>query len=257
MDTYLFIFAHNDDEVFAAPLLEEARDESAEVVVVYTTHGSLYGASSKVRDLESQKFYQAIGLIDKIEFINLGRSLKVFDGSSYKETSKLYEDLKKRLDARNLSKIIVPSWEGGHQDHDTCHLIGMALACEKGLRNSIYEFSLYNAYRVPGHLFRVNKLIPRGQEKPEYFKLRFKKALFYMKLIMIFKSQRKTFLALSPEIIFNYFAKRRAEYRLVPKVNYRKPPHEGGLFYEKRFSVSFQEFNSMNQSFITSLLSLD
>ena len=54
-------------------------------------------------------------------------------------------------------EVYLPAWEGGHQDHDAGHLLGLSLAAP-GLR--LRQFPLYQGAGLPGPFFRVMAPLP-------------------------------------------------------------------------------------------------
>lgn len=46
------------------------------------------------------------------------------------------------------SSLLIPAWEGGHQDHDAAHLIGRRLADRTGAR--AWQFPLYTGSALTG-----------------------------------------------------------------------------------------------------------
>lgn len=250
-DIELYLFAHNDDEFFISPFL---KNNSNSKLIIYITYGSNYGTPGKIRIEETRSALKYLNC-NNYELITLGKDLDVFDGNSYKNTNDLYSEILKRVQHLNIIKIIFPTWEGGHHDHDCCHLIGAALTTALEIKDS-YEFSLYNGLNLPGPFFRAMYPITHNKSLLKKIKLTLKEALEFLFLCKFYKSQRVTFIGLLPAIAFQVLLKLHYNILVYHNRNYLLPPHSNSLFYEKRFKVKFEVFLLENKSFIETNLPL-
>ena len=57
-------------------------------------------------------------------------------------------------------------------------------------------------------------------------------------------------------VFFRLVILRQFPYRKVGAREYNKPPHEGRLFYEQRFGITFQEFHSSTKNFVDNHISI-
>lgn len=79
----LFIFAHPDDECFAASHIAYEVGLGDEVFCLFTTDGGAYGVSPQTRATESRRALQSLGISDEHLFF-IGMEHGVRDGESYK-----------------------------------------------------------------------------------------------------------------------------------------------------------------------------
>jgi hypothetical protein len=67
-------------------------------------------------------------------------------------------------------------------------------------------------------------------------------------------SQRRTWMALLPEALLRLIVTRKEWTRPVSLERLRAKPHAGRLYYERRFGVSWEEFEAKSRSFVSALL---
>src|SRR5664279_1152029 len=131
--TVVFLFAHQDDEALVFSCIEQAIRERNRVLCIYLTDGRITTNQSARRDAESRRVLSRIGMdLNDIYFVGSNRGFP--DGA-------LLDHLEDALAA--VSEILCPltdirglymhAWEGGHQDHDAVHLIGVTYAAKAGL----------------------------------------------------------------------------------------------------------------------------
>ena len=148
----------------------------------------------------------------------------------------------------SLNSIITHSWEGGHEDHDACNLIGRKVAYDNRIVDKSFQFSQYNAYNTKIIFFKVFNQI--DQKKGKKFFTKFEKRIFFIKLLFIYSSQIKTWLRLYPFIIFHYLFR---GYNYIEKLNkdkFIKKPHQKKLLYEIRQFCNFEKFRSKTKFFL-------
>ena len=241
----MFVYAHQDDELFTLPLLREFLALGDEVVCVYLTSGS-FNCDEKVisvRNEESVHILTKLGVRES-SILFLGQEHRINDGELYQRLESAIEGLES-VSAQGVESVFLPAWEGGHQDHDACHVVGK-LFCRLHSIERVFEFSLYNGYKLPGPLFNVMALIPRENSSIAY-----SARLTLIECISMFRyrSQLTTWLALAPFVIFKFLVRSEMEYRLVDVSSLLSKPHTGSLYYEKRFGVSYIDFsNTMSKS---------
>ena len=243
----VYIFAHNDDEIFILPSIKEELEKQNKVFVVYITYGSQYGHDHTTRKDESLKTLLSIG-VNSANIFPVGTELNVLDGESYRFMNQIYEKLLNILSFK-IEKIFVPAWEGGHLDHDVAQIIGMEIFKQKEIP-SIIEYPLYNGFQCIGPFFRVMNLIPRKNEEILSLKLSYREILQIFLTVFNYKSQWKTFLGLFPFIILKLLVFKKYNFRRNCVYDYGKPPHSGPLFYEKRFGASFNDLSKKFREFI-------
>jgi len=245
----IFILPHCDDEFYFVPIIRQEISEGANVIVIFTTYGSSYGVNHEIRLGESINALTKIGVCQS-SIYNLGLELKVFDGSSHVFLNELLQGSKRLVAQWRIKKFYCFAWEGGHPDHDASHLITVALEKIVGSERGVIEVSGYNSYKTKGPFFRVMTLIPSKNNKIQYLRIPLSDSLSHMCISLHYKSQWKTFLGLFVQNFFTLVILRQFPYRKVGARLYSNPPHEGRLFYERRFGITFQEFYSSTKNFV-------
>ncbi len=233
----LLILPHHDDEFFMANAVLKWRQNGTRVAVAYLTHGSMYGASTETRIKESDAALSWLGILPE-DVHQIGIQDGIFDGSLHLNMAAGYQALCKLSSRYQFEEICVLAWEGGHQDHDCAHYLGVLLARLHAKGAIVREFPAYNAYLRRKPFFNVMALIPRHAEVStatvslgERFTL--------LTMIRFYRSQRRTFLGLLPGLLARFFLWRNIQSRRVEGIDYRNPPHGGGLLYERRFTMKF------------------
>ena len=215
--TALFVCAHQDDEVaFATRILHELRD-GAQVTVVFLTDGGR-------RNDESRRALQFLGVAD-VRFVS-----GIDDGH-------LIEHLEEAFEAADAPAHIVYAlaYEGGHHDHDAAHLVAAAIAAKHGA--DCIEMPLYRAARF-GPFFRV--LSPAGSGW-RMRRVPLRDAWRAFRLIFFYRSQWKTWFALTPEGIWHLpFEHTRPAQRTPPRRRY----------YERRFRFPYERFTRLASPFV-------
>lgn len=237
----LLLLAHNDDEYFCSLRISEELQLGNHIFVVYLTHGSLYGADSKTRIAESTKVLTGLG-VNPADIFATGYEKNIFDCRLPERIVDGYRSLCSLMDTIPIDRIYVMAWEGGHPDHDASHMIGVAFARARNLRQQLYEFPAYNAARKrPGSAGVMRFMNGNGDILAT--SLNRMHAFRALTLARGYKTQRTTFLALLPGSIVQLLLRGYQAYRRVPENrDYTQPPHPGTLFYERRFRLPFARF---------------
>jgi GNAT superfamily N-acetyltransferase len=217
------------------------------VWIAYLTHGSIYGADSSTRIAESRSVLQELGLpADRV--LSIGVTADIFDGRLASRLEDAYLAVLAALDGTRLDRLWTLAWEGGHPDHDAANLIGAALARTLGCK--AFEFSAYNSHRLPAGLFRVMAFPERGRDT-QVIPLRMSEGFAAMRRASRYRSQRRTFLGLSPGAALEFLWHRRQRLRPIPPDrDFGRRPHAGRLYYERRFAATFQDFHGQAQAFL-------
>lgn len=247
----LFLLAHNDDEFFVRPKIIQEICSQRRVVCVYTTDGAAYGELPERRLKESVSALGDIGLAPEC-LLPIGAELQVRDGFSHLKIGHLWDALRRITDGARISSIFTLAWDGGHVDHDTAHLLAVALgkvhSCE------VVEFPAYHRHKTVGPFVRCMSLLP-GPGEISATRVSFNDALKWAASCRHYKSQRRTFMALLPFCLPQILGRRALETRRVPPDrNYLAQPHAGELLYETRFKVPRQEFLAATQAFIREII---
>ena len=114
--------------------------------------------------------------------------------------------------------VLVPAYEGGHPDHDTCSFLGALLRHEFGL--PVWKMPLYHRSQV-GELRCQQFLLPNGTERAII--LNFAQKQLREDVIATYASQTD---------IRDFVSKGVELYRPQVDYDYSKPPHPGPVNYE-------------------------
>ena len=234
-----YLFAHQDDEFgIFIQLKKDARLNNTHIF--YLTSGTDKNINKDklyLRDKESIKTLIKLGIKKKnIHFI--GRKLKIKHNKLYLNAIKI-----KIFFDKYISNIIKPdviythSWEGGHEDHDTCNLIARNIRSKYKIKNC-YQFSLYNSFNTSVIFFKVFNPIEKKNGKKVLASAIDR--INFIRLLFNYTSQIKTWIGLYPFIIFHYLFK---GYNFIEILNSNKTiqrPHMGNLLYERRGFCRFE-----------------
>lgn len=241
-----YIFSHQDDEIGIFPQLKKDAINN-EVFIFYFTSG----ANKKIkkntltsRDKESIKTLTFLGVKKKsIYFIGKKLGIKCNElPYRAKEVTEYFENY--LINFGKPDVIYTHSWEGGHEDHDTCNLIVRRIK-KKFKIYKCFQYSLYNSYKTSIIYFRIfNPIKNKNLIKINIFK---KDRINFVKLLFNYRTQIKIWIGLYPFIILYYLFKK---YLFIEKLDtnyFIKKPHSGKLLYEKRKYFKFSNFKRLNK----------
>lgn len=237
LNASLFIFAHPDDEFFCLPFIRRDCDEGRKVLCVFLTDGAYGGQSSQKRMSESLVVLERYGVLNANVYFE-GAHAAIPDGQLHFHAHRAYQRLLQIVQHESVDNVYVPAWEGGHQDHDACHVIGIALAKAIRVPRSM-QFSLYNGnsrilpFRVMCPLIQNGPFITLQVTRFE--------ALRCLLSVRAYPSQWKTWLGLFPFAAWAVLSKRSYVMQSTSVARIRQRPHAGKLLYEKRGRISFSE----------------
>jgi LmbE family N-acetylglucosaminyl deacetylase len=241
----LFIFAHQDDEMAGASRILFERARGAAVHCAFLTDGRL-GAPPEVRDRESVHALAELG-VDRSRIAFIGSAVPIADGMLIDHLATASQELERRMLGLGFAAIYCLAWEGGHHDHDASHLIAVAFAARRGVLDRCVELPLYRSSRFPP-LFRV--LAPRSSGAPwQRRRLPWRDALRVARLVRHYRSQRRSWLGLFPELFVKLVVLRREVMRAVDIDRLRERP-DGALLYESRFGCSWERFQAAAGPFL-------
>jgi LmbE family N-acetylglucosaminyl deacetylase len=234
----LFVFAHQDDEIAGATRMLRARRDGDHVLCAYLTDGA-FRVPATIRNEESRGALSRLGVTD-ILFATLP------DGNLPEHVSEALAFLESHV--AEIDEVYTLAWEGGHQDHDAAHLVALGFAQRRGL--PCHEMPLYNGYRSPGSLFRVMHPFGDGWTSR---RVSLADGLRVVGLLPLYRSQRKTWLGLLPETFFKLVIARREFVRDADPRRVTARPHDGLLFYERRFGYSYERFARETEGLVVSM----
>lgn len=243
----LFVFAHQDDEVAAASRIAFEIGRGTEVFCVFLTDGG----APQIRNEESIAALAQLGL-PRSHVLFPGSEIAIPDGQLPLHLDKALEYLERAAAEIPVSAVYCLAWEGGHQDHDASHLVAVAFGRRRELLDHCFEIPMYRgAY---GPFFRV--LSPwRRKEGWVTRRISMGEGLFFSRLAFRYRSQRRSWIGLFPETFLKLVILRRESIRAVDIARIQRPPHEGTLYYERRFRFPANRFAGAAQPFINRHLS--
>jgi LmbE family N-acetylglucosaminyl deacetylase len=244
--TTLCILAHQDDEVAMASRIWRRSREGCSVHCAFLTDGAGHGSDSAVRNAESRAVLTSLDVPNE-NILFLGTEHRLADGALFRNLDRGYGVLEEATRALPLDEILCLAWEGGHPDHDASHLIALAVARRRAILENTWQFSLYNGGRSRGRLLRVMSPIDGGDIRTH--RLSPAEGIRLGLLPFAYPSQRRTWLGLFPGAFLQFALLRRESTMGVSLEAPRDRPHEGRLFYERRFGVSFSEFQEATKAF--------
>ena len=190
----LILLAHPDDEIFLLPFLSEIQ---AKTFFVYLTKNSRFFRSDRSSELnESILQFRARGYDFQIESFH--KSCR--DGFCFLDLNdEHFIRINEFVRNNNVTRIATLALEGGHQDHDVANLLSRKLA----VMNNI-DFIEFAAYRKSSsNLFSFAVMKPQIKGIPFLFnRLQVIRQVF--SLILLYKSQWRTWLGLLPFILYRY-----------------------------------------------------
>jgi LmbE family N-acetylglucosaminyl deacetylase len=249
----VFLFAHPDDEFGVFAEIEAVCAAGRRALCIYLTDGALAGHYSERRNEESLRVLRKLGVrADDVAF--LGCQLGVPDGRLANHLPKVSAGIDAIVDARQpFNRVYMPAWEGGHQDHDAAHLLGLALALKHGA--IAFQFPLYHGAGLPGILFRVLAPLPQNGAvitRPIGWRARGA----YLGHCLSYPSQWKTWVGLLPFVLIDYVVSGTQKLQHANAARVREPPHAGRQLYERRGFCTWEEFAASTREFVANIPSL-
>lgn len=244
--TTLCILAHQDDEVAMASRIWRRSREGRPVHCAFLTDGTGHGSDPAVRNAESRAVLTSLGVPEE-NILFLGSEHRLADGALFRNVDRGYDLLEQATRSLAVEEILCLAWEGGHPDHDASHLIALSLARRHAVLENTWQFSIYNEGRGRGRFLRVMSPIDGGDVRTR--RLSPGEGIRLGLLPFAYPSQWRTWLGLFPGAFLQFALLRRESTRGVSLEATRDRPHEGRLFYERRFGVPFSEFQEATKAF--------
>lgn len=249
----LCILAHQDDEMAMATRIAFEIRAGRSIHCAILTNGATRAASATVRDAESLAVLTRLG-VAPANVMFLGSRHGIPDRMLVQSLERSLALLDEHLSAVPIDRIFCMAWEGGHPDHDASHLVALALARRRGLQGNVWEFSLYNGRGTRGPFFRVMTLLATGARRQQR-RLALGEAARAAWLPTFYRSQRSTWIGLLPEALLKLVVLRREIMQEATADRVLGRPHEGTLFYERRFGVDYGSWRALADPFIRRHLS--
>jgi LmbE family N-acetylglucosaminyl deacetylase len=234
--TVVYILAHFDDEYCALPLVWEARREGLAQLFLYLADYRDQALGER-RLAETRAFLTRHGVApEAVRWLAPGTG--AFDQSVHAAAGTLFPRLVAEAERMGpVSRLVVPAWEGGHMDHDTCAFLGVRLAQRLGA--PLRQFTLYNGPGLPGPLLRAGQ--PLAQNGPlRRVRLSPGEWLRWMAAVRAFPSQLYAWSGIWPAMAWGTLRRGCGWQALAPE-RVEARPHPGPLFYERMFKTPYEE----------------
>lgn len=252
---HLFFLPHQDDEFGVFHVLEEVIAGGHRPVCAFLTEGGLRGERPERRDNESRCVLLELG-VDPQDIHFIGTRHSIPDGDLVSHLDVVFDYVSGVVaPVGAIEAIYVPAWEGGHQDHDAAHALGLSFAAQHNRLAALRQFPLYNSDRCGLWPYRVlSPVLSNGV--PEAMSVPVSRRLRYLRLCLMYRSQAKTFLGLLPFIAAHYAFRGVHHLQPVDPLRVRERPHEGRLLYERRNQARFEDLKVILDSFFANRLAI-
>ena len=252
-DTVLFLFAHQDDEFGVFGHIADEKRRGIDVVCAYLTDGGWNGQDIAIRNAETIAVLRDLG-VPSTAVLMIGERASVPDGKLHLHVESAWQALERSLAGRRVARVFMPAWEGGHQDHDVTHLVGLRVAARHGVLDQSRQFPLYHGAGLVGPLFRTFSPLPENGPVHRLPVSR-SECLKYSTWLLRYRSQIKSIAGLLIPATFGLTWKGGYLTQPVDVARTSARPHPGALLYERRVLLSFEELMTTTARFRAALIS--
>ncbi|MGQ0673132.1 MAG: PIG-L family deacetylase [Hyphomicrobium sp.] len=245
----MFLFAHQDDEIGVLSEIELTIARGERAVCIYLTNGNWNGADPETRNRESLRVLCSLG-VDAEDIHFPGTSSSISDGNLAQSMKHAYGLLYSLLEALGgFGRIVTHAWEGGHQDHDAAHVLGVVAAADFGVLAGSRQFALYRF--VEGSALPYRVFVPIGPNGPVTTTgIPLRRRLRYLGNFCIYRSQWRAMLGLVPFIAWDYATGGGQKLQPLSTARILERPHCGRLLYERRHRLSYEEMRAAVTDFL-------
>jgi LmbE family N-acetylglucosaminyl deacetylase len=235
------LLPHPDDEFAILPLLERANIEGRTIHLVWLTDGAFGGVDPEVRRRESLRALQSVG-VQPVTAAFVGIDGRIPDGRLHLSMAEAHAATVAALDAVDgPAELLLPAWEGGHQDHDAAHALGRAVARMRGF--PVLQFPLYQGEGLRGPVFRA--LAPlRDSEAIRVVPVGWADIGRVVRACLHYRSQWRSFVGLLPMVFVRLSLARSIVLCAVDLAATLRPPHDGRLLYERRTAWRWRDLEA-------------
>jgi LmbE family N-acetylglucosaminyl deacetylase len=238
----VYILAHCDDELFCLPLLLEKNSENTLIYLSTLAKSQVVTSELNVRKHEALRANRFLSKSTTIKTLFYGE--EIYDGTIHCDFEEVdFHELTRIVLKEKPDELVTLSYEAGHQDHDSAYLITRIISENQQLK--LRCFSGYRASELSSSFFSVLK--PVSAFKKISFN-RVRTFLTAVQLMIIYKSQLKTWVGLAPFLLFKYmffpFWESRYETSLEPK-------QIKDCFYENRDRAIQSEVIKSHKKFVS------
>ncbi|MCU1339595.1 MAG: LmbE-like protein [Bryobacterales bacterium] len=130
------------------------------------------------------------------------------------------------------SLVLTPAYEGGHPDHDSAALAVAIARARHGFRHR--EYRLYHS--GPDGSMSTKDFLPCGQHRTQVLRASHAERELKSRMLESFRTQKH---------VLRHFETEAEQFRDAPTYDFRSPPHEGPLLYERwGFAISGAEWRA-------------
>ncbi|MFT3828398.1 MAG: PIG-L family deacetylase [Opitutaceae bacterium] len=245
----LYVFAHQDDELFVLGQMRRDVLAGNEVHTLWTTDGARIGKPA-ARERESRAVMALIG----VPAANL-HFLQFPDHASFRHVSALAELVAAVVRSHPFAEVISPAYEGGNIDHDVAALMGAYAARLAGPAAVHREFPLYNRFQRRAH---YGEFLPNADSPVVFAPLDPASQELVLQAMKLYRSQRVLLTVLSIVGRKKVMLARGEPFRVAPRYDYRRPPVPETCGYEVSglHRAKFQDWLIGTEPFLRANLSL-
>lgn len=242
--TYLFLFAHPDDDTFIAGTMKTLIAGRAKVHAAWLTSGDFLGQAER-RERELAEAAAVLGLLP--ERIHLLRLPDLGLVSRLSDAAEIVSDL---FDRVKPDGVFADAFEGGHPDHDAVNFLAYEARVRTGLNARLFEFPLYNGTGPFLHWrWRINRF---PQDGPAVLHTRLDEDAIACKYKMMKIYARSQWMFMIPARLASSGRRLSQEGEpcrpCPPDRDHTAPPHAGRLNYERWFNrfmkITFRNYRA-------------
>ena len=239
--TYLFLFAHPDDDALICGTMKMLLDRGAEVHAAWLTSGDFFGQGDK-RESELDRATSHLGLAQSRVHL-----LRFPDLGLVPELERAAEAVTDLMDRVRPQVVLANAFEGGHPDHDSVNFLAYEARARKNIDSELLEFPVYNGTGPVRHWrWRINRFPPGGPEVL-YTPLDESAVECKYKIMKAYSSQWMYMVPARLASPRSRLLRQGEPYRRCPDDrDHTARPHPGTLNYERWFNyfikISFEDF---------------
>ena len=250
--TTLFLFAHQDDEIGVFHEITRTVRLGKPLRCIYLTNGAWDGVSPGRRNAESITALATLG-VRRQDIVFLGERLGINDGQLPNHLEQAWDGLREIAETlakgtAPVSRLIMQAWEGGHQDHDAVHLVGLALARHLDIVQQSFQFPLY---RMPAGRFWLSFAAPLPQNgKVTQSPMGWRQRAAHLMMLRHYRSQTKVMLRIGSHLLWHHLQGGGAKLQPVSLGRVLGRPNSGMMLYEYWQLSTETEFRTQADPFI-------
>ena len=230
--SYLFVFAHPDDEVYSCAFIQELVGNDKKVQVVYVTSGDYQGAEQgPIREAEVLKSMSTLGVSEEnVHF------LRIPERQLMSKVEDLLEILAKKSEGILPDCIVTHDFEGGHNGHDAVSFVASQTAAQYS--TALYVFPAYHDW--PEKRLYNQFVAPR--QATDILVLTDKTKLLKNQIIDIHKSQARFFQIIKDSSSSEALMSREVLREVKESIDYTQPPTTPLGYEYPGSSIKFEDF---------------